>query len=259
MQEAKTFQFGVFADPHYADKDSDSERYFRRSIDKVNRCLDKFNQYSTDFVVCLGDFIDFNKDGSDSVAQLQEIRNKVVRRGYPLYSVLGNHDVIHLSRETLARELALPNINGYYAFSHKGWRFIVLDTNYSPEGTAYTGEDMQWDNCVVDPRQVQWLRKELDLADGPVIVLAHGNLEPRTVAGELDPHIIRNTAEITEILQNSGKVRLVLQGHYHRGCTVEYGGIPYVTLRAIVEGPENNAALVVTCSEEGEVAWLQQF
>ncbi len=259
MEEQKSFCFGVFADPHYADKDSDSERWFRRSSEKLDSCLKKFKEETIDFVVCLGDFIDYNQDLSDPVPQLREIRDKVRNCGFALYSVLGNHDVMQLPREVLRKELSLPREEGYYAFEHKGWRFVVLDTNYDPEGRAYSGKDMQWDRCVVDPKQMHWLKNELESAKGPVAVLTHGNLEPRCLGQQLDPHIVLNSKEITDLFSKSGKVKLVLQGHYHKGCVTQYEGIPYVTLRAMVEGPENNAALIVSCRENGAFSYENLF
>ena len=49
-------------------------------------------------------------------------------------------------------------------------------------------------------------------------------------------HIIRNAGAVREILEASGNVKLVLQGHYHPGAEHIVGGIPYLTVPALCEG-----------------------
>jgi alkaline phosphatase len=61
------------------------------------------------------------------------------------------------------------------------------------------------------------------------------------------PYGVKNAPEIRKILEASGKVLAVLQGHHHKGDYKEIGGIHYCTMSAVVEGPgpENNAYAVM--------------
>jgi alkaline phosphatase len=58
---------------------------------------------------------------------------------------------------------------------------------------------------------------------------------------------VNNAAEIRQILEQSGKVTAVFQGHHHEGSYSYIEGIHYYTLKAMVEGPgdENNSYAIV--------------
>jgi len=63
-----------------------------------------------------------------------------------------------------------------------------------------------------------------------VIVLAHQRLD-------LDKaHAVRNAAEVRALLEKSGKVLAVFQGHSHKNDYQLIAGIHYTTLVAMVEG-----------------------
>ena len=47
--------------------------------------------------------------------------------------------------------------------------------------------------------------------------------------------IMKNAAEVRKILEESGRVHLVLQGHYHPGAEHEHNGIRYTTFPAMCE------------------------
>ena len=49
-------------------------------------------------------------------------------------------------------------------------------------------------------------------------------------------HVIRNASEVRELPEASGKVKLVLRGHYHPGAEAVVSGIPYLTVPALCEG-----------------------
>jgi len=76
----------------------------------------------------------------------------------------------------------------------------------------------------------------------PTVVFIHQNLHD-----EKDVHGVKNAPEVRAILEASGDVIAVFQGHMHPGGLVRLGGVTYCTLRAMVEGPglENNAFGVV--------------
>jgi hypothetical protein len=55
-------------------------------------------------------------------------------------------------------------------------------------------------------------------------------------------HAVRNAAEVRSLLEKSGKVLAVFQGHSHKNDYQQIAGIHYTTLVAMVEGSgaENN-------------------
>ncbi|MCA9022543.1 MAG: alkaline phosphatase, partial [Planctomycetaceae bacterium] len=49
-------------------------------------------------------------------------------------------------------------------------------------------------------------------------------------------HAVKNSSEVRKVLEESGKVAAVFQGHSHRNHYSEIGGIHYCTMVAMVEG-----------------------
>ena len=119
--------------------------------------------------------------------------------------------------------------------------FIVLDANYKSDGADYDHGNFDWTDANIPPAELKWLRQDLATSRGAVIVLIHQLLDG---AG---PHYVKNAAEVRQILDQSGRVLAVFQGHLHDGSYNLIEGIHYYTLRAMVEGPglENNSYAIV--------------
>ena len=66
----------------------------------------------------------------------------------------------------------------------------------------------------------------------------------------------RNAPEVREILEKSGKVLAVFQGHDHKGAYNNMNAIHYYTLPALVasSGLENNAYAVVQIRGDGSIS-----
>jgi len=62
------------------------------------------------------------------------------------------------------------------------------------------------------------------------VVFAHQRLDVS------DHYGVRNAASVRKILEESGRVLAVFQGHSHKNDYREIGGIHYCTLVAMVEG-----------------------
>lgn len=233
--------FAAFADPHYAQRDPHIGRFFRQSPEKLRQCLPAFSAPEVDFVVCLGDLIDGTLENAEEMAAIAK------EAGKPVCYVAGNHDLAALPREALQNICGWPDPNGYYAFTVKDIRFLVLDTNHDGDSDRLP----PWDVTSIDAKQLAWLRKQL--ADPkPTVVFAHANLDDRRQAdGTRDPHIIVNHAEVRSVLEESGQVHLVVQGHCHSGAYTRQNGIAYLTLRAMVQGAEENDAAIITVRADG--------
>ena len=59
----------------------------------------------------------------------------------------------------------------------------------------------------------------------------HQNIDPQV------PEVLRlfNDAEVRDILEKSGKVKAVYQGHHHPGHRTVWNGIEYISLPAMCE------------------------
>jgi len=85
--------------------------------------------------------------------------------------------------------------------------------------------------------------------DKPVIVFVHQRLD---VSGDLG---VKNNAEVRAVLESSGKVLAVFQGHSHDNDLKDIGGIHYCTMVAMVEGSgvENNGYSVMSIAADNSI------
>ena len=118
----------------------------------------------------------------------------------------------------------------------RGTVLIFLDANYRSDGRRYDVSGVEWTDSNLTETQCEFLKNELKDADENCIVCIHENLDPFIERR----HIVKNAEEIRETIRESGKVKLVLQGHYHPGAERTVDGVPYLTIPAMCEGIENS-------------------
>ena len=239
-------RFGIVADSHYADVNNSGTRYYRQSLDKMNECIELMNRENVDFVIELGDLKDQDTPGVEekTIGYLQTIEKVFQKFNGAIYHVLGNHDMDSLSKEQFLANVKNTNISSsrkYYSYDIKGLHFIVLDSNYLKDGRDYDHGNFVWTNTNIPGEELAWLTKDLAEAKGQVLVFNHQLLD-----GAGDPYV-KNSGDVRKILEDSGKVLAVFQGHKHEGGYNLINRIHYYTLKAMVEGSglENNAYAVV--------------
>ena len=240
-------RFGFITDCHYAAHivpASGDLREYAKGLDKMRAFASALRTLKPDFVVEGGDFKDLGRTAEESLGYLRDIECEFAAVGLPRYHVLGNHDHDNLSKDEFLSAVmneGQPQAKAYYSFEKNGITFVVLDACYRADGTAYCRGDFSWKEAFVPDEQVTFLREVLASAKGPVVPIVHQQLDAE------DETCIRNAAEIRKILEASGKVRLVIQGHRHEGAFREVNGIGYFTGAASVlgsQGMSNAFALV---------------
>jgi len=239
-------RFGIVTDCHYADADTAGTRFYRDSLDKLGECVEVMNEQQVDFIVELGDFKDQNSPPVEqkTLSYLRAVEGVFCKFNGPGYHVLGNHDQDSLSKAQFLTNIENTGIDpgiSYYSFDFNGVHFVVLDANYKSDGTDYDHGNFDWTDANVPPAEQQWLRLDLAASSKPVIVLVHQLLDG---AGS---HYVKNAAEVRQILEQSGRVLAVFQGHRHDGGYSLIERIHYYTLKAVIEGPgpENNSYAIV--------------
>jgi len=260
-QNAKPFtdgepiHFGIVTDCHYADADPAGTRHYRKSLAKLSECVELMNAGHTDFLVELGDFKDQNRPPVEAktLGYIDEIEGIFTRFNGPTYHVLGNHDMDSISKPQFLAHITNTGIEpdrSYYSFDCRGLRGIVLDANFSADGTDYDHGKFDWTDANIPPHELKWLKRELASAPGPVVVFVHQLLDGT------DAVSVKNAAEVREVLEGSGKVLIVFQGHHHAGRHRRINGLDYYTLKALVEGPErqDNSYAVVCVNPDLSVA-----
>jgi alkaline phosphatase len=229
-------KIGLFADAHYCHADVlCGTRRPSLSLSKIREAMDVFREASVDTCICLGDLTDHApKDTKEDVlACFHEALNMIRSYNIPFYLVPGNHDYLTMTAEELEKaRIKIPP----YTISVGGYQLILLDANYRADGRRFDVAGVEWTDSNLSQDQVDFLRYELEKANTDCIVCIHENLDPFVEMR----HIIKNAEEVREIIRKSGKVKLVLQGHYHLGAERMIDDIPYITLSAMCEGTDNS-------------------
>ncbi len=235
---ASPLRFGVVTDVHYADRSPAGTRFYRLGVSKLRACVDLFNQQSADFMMELGDFKDQDAVPAEesALAFLRSI--EVTLRGFrgPRYHVLGNHDMDSITKEQFQSVVSNTDIDPartWYSFDRGGCHFVILDANFRADMTPYSKGNFDWRDANIPPQQVAWLTADLRSAAKPAVIAVHQRLDD----GEAEPSIA-NRGVVRRILEDSGKVALVLQGHVHSGAYQQINGIHYYTLAGSIEGGE---------------------
>lgn len=192
-----------------------------RKVEKIQPILQK-----ADLCVQLGDLINGTGNPAVDSAALKEAIGALAP--YGTRHVIGNHDAFALDKSLILPHK--PGIGCVDHFSFGGVDFITLDANFCADGSEYSPTNGEWTDTAIPPFQLEWLRHELLESNGAVI-FCHQNLDDCPD----DPHVVRNAADVRTILEQSGKVRCVFQGHCHAGRDTVTAGIRYHTLPAVCE------------------------
>lgn len=235
---------GLLTDVHYADKDTAGTRHYRESIRKLDEASGRFADAKPDFVVELGDLI----DAADSVAAekrfLQAINNRLTAAPSATHYVVGNHCVYTLTKEEFLGEVGQPR--SYHSFDVGGYHFVVLDACFRTDGKPYGRRNFEWTDTNLPRQEIEWLTADLAGTDRQVVLFIHQRLDVENHYG------VKNAPAVRQLLEASGRVLAVFQGHSHQNEHQEIAGIHYCTLAAVVEGSgaENNAYATLEIYED---------
>ncbi len=216
--------------------------------------LDRFAQYvdcvRPDAVVDLGDRV-FLRDRNSDLALLHDVADAFRAMDAPRAHCMGNHDLMHLSREDNA------DVLGVDAESHvlrlDDWDLVV----WQAETRGY------WDGTNALPQEdLSWLEQAL-FANGqrPCVVVSHFALCGHNLRG--NPYFEGREAmsryttggRIRTMLRDCGRVAACVAGHLHQNAWAMADGIPHLALQSLTEtfttGDEPAGAWGVLDMDEG--------
>lgn len=230
-------KLGLFADPHYADIEAIGNRRPLHSLGRLKKALKRFKAEGVEQIVCLGDLINaVAGDDFRNAANLKTITDPIRNCGIPFVFVPGNHDTEAFTpkefRELLPWAEIAPTVLEY-----GGVKLLFADACYYTDGRAYIKGTNEWTNTMLPPEQLDILRN----SGGECIIFIHQNLDHDPG----NPHMVSNNAEIRGLLEASGRVKRVYQGHHHGGGYCIQGGIEYITLPAMCEGDDRELIISV--------------
>ena len=276
--EAPALRFGLVTDSHYAQKDTwpksgSGMRHYRDSLRKMREAAAAFAREGVDFAIELGDMKDMGPESTvtggkktrrdaeerrrETLSFLDEIEGAFAGFSGPRYHVLGNHDMDSISKEDFlshAPNHGAARGKNWYAFDMKGFRCIVLDACFNPDGSPYNRGNFDWTKALLPNDELDWLDAELVAARTPVFVFCHQLLDGFSKIGR--SVLVGNWRRAVEIFERCGNVRCVFQGHHHEGHYSFRKGIHYWTMKAMITGPypTRNSFAVVEASKDGDVS-----
>lgn len=127
----------------------------------------------------------------------------------------------------------------------------MLDANFRQDGVTYGRNSADWRDTKIPDAEIEWLQSDLSSTTLPTIVFLHQRLD----LGNQEACAVKNADTVRKVLEESGKVRLVLQEHEHSGDYKEIAGISYITLSALIEGSgeKNNSFSTLEIQQNGDI------
>ena len=220
---------GLLTDLHHGEKEPAGTRHYRETRTKLREAIEHFKDVKPDVVVELGDLIDAAPSVATEIAWLEAIDGDLRELPCDVHYVLGNHCVATLTKEEFLEKSGARD--AYYSFDSGPLHCVVLDACFRKDLVAYGRNNFEWSDANVPPEELRWLEKDLAATDRKTIVFAHQRLDDVGTA-----HAVRNAAIVRRVLEQSGKVLAVFQGHHHVNDHRDLNGIHYVTLAAMIEG-----------------------
>ena len=267
-------QIGIFADLHAHDTDSPDEgKVMIDYKERLEACVEAMNAWPADLVIQLGDLVNGKfvlgaplGDPARILGILEETEAIYAQVNAPRYYVLGNHDVYDLSKEEFLDRVGASSL--YLSFDARDYHIVILDAQYNKKGEDldHVGWSVQGN---IPQDELDWLRDDLATTSKPTVVCIHQPLDVDFDLLSGGPETFNNEA-VKTVLEESGVVIAVFQGHDHENNYTLINGIHYLTFEALVNEEErapswayvtlDPVARTITITGEGEQAdWELQY
>jgi hypothetical protein len=162
----------------------------------------------------------------EEIANLAKIAEVIKASPLRTVCLMGNHDAFVLTPE---RFYSVLGTQPPRSTEIDGKHLVFLDACYFKSGVHYAPGDSDWKDTYYPFSAA--LGEELSALSAPVYIFLHQNIDPVI----REDHRLANGDEIFRIIEESGNVRAVFQGHYHPGQVSVHNGVRYITLPAMCE------------------------
>ena len=249
LAKLSRMRLGLFTDLHFGDGIREGTRFCHLGLQKLDVALQAFAAARVDAIVGLGDLVDSAPTPEEEGRYLRTVCMQMAAAGRPVYLVPGNHCVWSLTKQEYC---AITGVERTWRSAVLGgWQLLFLDGCFRSDGVDYGRRNNDWKDAMVSEEQVSWLRETLSVGDLPALVFIHQRLDVEP------PYGVNNAAEIREILQQSGRVRGVFQGHEHGGACTDIAGIRYTTVAGMVEGADVARSPFIVIEADAGGAWRE--
>ncbi len=233
-------RFALATDSHYSEKEPLDDKHYSESLLKMQEFVSTVNDQDCAFAVHLGDFKDEDliADPATTLDYLKRMEQAFSGFKGMRYHCIGNHDLDSITKNEFLSHVENSTIDprkSYYSFTRGSVKFIVLDANFNSEGEDhFFQEEEDWERPFLPEQQLRWLEKELNSSSKPCVVFCHHPLFAYVKNGR-SYHVV-NYPEIRSVLEESGKVVAVLNGHMHEEMFHEINSIQYLAMNSMLEG-----------------------
>jgi len=244
---AEPVRIALFTDAHVHDIDSPNEgKVMTNYAERLAAFVNASNAWPADIAIELGDLVNgafVVGPGYGDPTRIPSILElglaSLEGLEAPMHFVLGNHDLYDLSKTEFLT--AVGQEEAYYSFDLGGVHFVILNAEFNdPDESDYDHVFMRV-KCRIPIGELEWLRNDLVGTELPTIVCIH-----QPIDAEFDPNAggppVVNNEEVRQILNDSGDIIAVFQGHDHTNVYNEIDGIHYVTFAAMVDHTEQGPA-----------------
>ena len=218
MNEVK---FSLFSDLHHY------PGVFRSNTpENLFRIQQRAKENNVDFIIHCGDLTHVPAKEREFLSLYNDFE-------IPSYHCLGNHDTDGTPLAEVLRLYKMPNM--WYHFDVKGFRFIVLDTNYLYHEGEYLhfdcgnyyphGGERDW----MPPEELDYLRDTLESAPGPCVLFNHSSFERCDGVQNRDAvrKVINDANE-----KHHNRVLLSVNGHFHRDALTILDNVAYFEINS---------------------------
>lgn len=225
----------------------------QEALEKLKEWVRSVNsELRPDLVVDLGDRINSENSTSD-YERMRSIGKILAKLDCPWYGIHGNHDLDNLDKHECEEALGRPLGNQFVDLGD--YRLIFLDSQ-DPVIAGIGGN--------ISESSLNWLHSAVDSAKAPCIVFVHQAADEHDLTDNIhfneisDMAYIKNRVAIKKILSNRS-VRVVLNGHLHRGIPRLHESTLYLTVPSFTdvwndEGKHPSAFTVLEMKSERIIA-----
>lgn len=228
---------GFITDTHVASElNSQGTRKLGDNFVKdINYFVEKMNnEVVPDLMIVNGDVIEgTNVSSAIGTKELQLTKEIFSRSKIPTYWVLGNHDLRSVDKQQWKKALGIDYTRK--AFDIRGYRVIILDSNYTK-----SGEDVKpgqgYTRGKVGEGEIKWLKSELkNTKKRPIVFMHHPPL--RDIKLKKNNGLLDDAEELRKIFAEH-KVIAVFAGHIEDFYYENSKGVNYFVLPGIHKHPK---------------------
>ncbi|QRM32382.1 metallophosphoesterase [Microvirga sp. VF16] len=225
-------RIAVIADIHAGETRSNIQS--EQAPQLLENFVSEANARSVELIVSLGDNINAASADEDR-RYLQRVAKIFSRSAAPVVSVFGNNELKFLGRSETARILDCTLDSEIRDAS--GWSLIFWRPDCELSLTK---------GLILSDDDLAWLDDALSKAKFPAVLFVHAPIDDHSMVGNYyfenhkDLATYTNGRAARALLEQSGKVVLVLSGHTHWHACSTIGGIHYRTIPSLTDTFEHS-------------------